>query len=114
MLITDLIRKITDSNFDEFVKHDELVIILVSSTWCGPCKVLYPILETIAIQFFNDGIILKIGKMDAEENRDKSIELNITSVPTLLFYKNGVLIEKHIGMIQKLKLEQLINKMITC
>lgn len=112
MLITDVITEITDSNFDEFVKNKELSLVQITAVWCGPCKVLTPIIEQLAVEYHISGSNIKIGKMNVDESRDKAVDLGITSVPTTLLYKNGNLVERTVGMIQKSKLKDLIEKHI--
>ena len=104
-----MITEITDLNFDEFVKQNELVMIQLTAIWCGPCKVLSPIVEQLSLEFMNENKLIKIGKMNVDETRDKAVELGITSIPTILVYKDGELVNRHTGMIQKIKLRQMIE-----
>ena len=112
MLITDVITEITDSNFDEFAQKDGVVVIDLWASWCGPCKVLGPIMDQLAIEYFDEKSNIKIGKMNVDNSRDKAVELGITSVPTVLIYKDGALVERTVGMIAKVKLNEIIRKHI--
>ena len=112
MLITDVITEITDSNFDEFVNKDGIAVVDLWATWCGPCKVLGPIMDQLAIEYFDEKSNIKIGKMNVDNSRDKAVELGITSVPTVLIYKDGALVERTVGMIAKVKLNEIIRKYI--
>ena len=117
MLITDVITEITDSNFDEFVTINESTtssvrVVDLWAPWCGPCKVLGPIMDQLAIEYFDEKSNIKIGKMNVDNSRDKAVELGITSVPTVLIYKDGALVERTVGMIAKVKLNEIIRKYI--
>lgn len=106
------VSKVTSENFQDFLKTGEIVMIDIASTWCAPCKVLSPIIDSIAAEFTNEGIDIKIGKMDVDENRDIAIEYGVTSIPTILIFKNGNLIDRNTGMIQKKALRLLLEKHI--
>ena len=112
MLITDVITEVTDSNFDEFVKKDGVAVVDLWAIWCGPCKVLGPIVDQLAIEYYDEKANIKVGKMNVDNSRDKAVELGITSVPTVLIYKDGALVERTVGMIQKSKLNEIIRKYI--
>ena len=111
MLITDVVKEITDSNFDEFIKNEGVTVVdFHAYEWCAPCKVLSPIVDQLAIDYFNEKKSVKIGKIDIDNSRDKAVELGITSVPTILIYKDGSLMDRSVGMIPKNKLDALIRK----
>ena len=112
MLITDVITEITDSNFDEFAQKQGIAVIQLTAPWCAPCKVLGPIIDQLAIEYFDEKSNIKVGKMNIDNSRDKAVDLGITSVPTILIYKDGVLAERTVGMIQKAKLNEIIRKHI--
>ncbi len=104
------VSKVDSENYEEFIKNDGINVVDVWDLWCGPCMVLSPIIDQIAADFTEEGVNIKIGKMQAGTNRDKLIELGITSIPTILIYKNSELVEKHIGAIPKDKLKDMIKK----
>lgn len=103
------VTEITDVNFEEFINQDGINIIDIYGVWCGPCKVLSPIVDQLAIEFTSEGKNVKIGKMDVDNTRDKAVELGITSIPTILIYKDGVVVDRSVGMIQKPILKQKIE-----
>ena len=98
--------KITDDNFEEEVlKSDKPVLIDFWATWCGPCRMIAPIVEEMATEY--DGKA-KIGKLDVDSNQQTSIKYGVRSIPTLLLFKGGELKETIIGAVPK---AQLVNKL---
>ncbi|MDR0972606.1 MAG: thioredoxin [Prevotellaceae bacterium] len=85
---------ITDSNFKETLAEGKPVVVDFWAQWCGPCRAIAPIVEELAEEF--DGKVL-IGKCDVDENQDLPGQFGIRNIPTLLFFKDGVLVDKHIG-----------------
>lgn len=106
-------QEINMNNFDDFINGSEIAVIDLHALWCGPCKVLGPIVENLSNEYEAENVNVKIGKMNVDENRDKAIELGVSSIPTILVYKNGSLVERHTGMAQKPKLKDLIQKHLT-
>ena len=96
-------------NFDEITK-DGLVLVKLEAVWCGPCRALTPIYEDVAKDLMVQNSPVKLTKMDVDKNRDKAVELGVSSIPTILVYKNGEVVDKAIGMLQKTKLQELIEK----
>ncbi len=90
---------ITDDNFEEEVlKSDKPVLIDFWATWCGPCRMIAPIVEEMATEY--DGKA-KIGKLDVDSNQQTSIKYGVRSIPTLLLFKDGELKETIIGAVPK-------------
>jgi thioredoxin 1 len=90
---------ITDDNFEEEVlKSDKPVLIDFWATWCGPCRMIAPIVEEMATEY--DGKA-KIGKLDVDSNQQTSIKYGVRSIPTLLLFKGGELKETIIGAVPK-------------
>ncbi len=97
---------ITDDNFEtEVIKSDKPVLIDFWAVWCGPCKMIAPIVEELAQEY--DGKA-KIGKLDVDENQQASIKYGVRSIPTLLLFKDGEVKDVIIGAVPKV---QIVNKL---
>lgn len=96
-------KKITDENFKEFISEG-VTLIDFWAEWCGPCRMLGPIVDELSKDY--EGV----GKMNVDENSKTMSELGIRNIPTVLIYKDGIQVDKHVGMAQKQQLQDLINK----
>jgi thioredoxin 1 len=87
--------KVTDSTFEEMVVNSETpVLVDFWAEWCGPCKMIAPVLDEIAQEM--DGQIV-IGKLDIDENQDTAMAFGVMSIPTLLLFKKGEPVERIVG-----------------
>jgi thioredoxin 1 len=90
---------ITDANFEEVVlKSDKPVIIDLWAEWCGPCRMLGPIIEEMAVEFEGKAVI---GKLDVDNNPETTTRYGVRNIPTILFIKNGEIVDKQVGAVQK-------------
>ena len=97
-------------NFSEEINNtDKLVLIDFFATWCGPCKMLSPIIAEIANEHRKT---VKVCKVNTDENQELAIQYNIVSIPTLMFLKNGKLLKTIVGLHSKGELNEIINKLI--
>tara|TARA_B100000959_G_scaffold287395_1_gene371720 strand:+ start:136 stop:564 length:429 start_codon:yes stop_codon:yes gene_type:complete len=104
------IDQVTDSNFqDEVLSSDKPVLVDFWAEWCGPCKMIGPILEELAPEM--DGKI-KIVKVDVDSNSQTAMNYAIRSIPTLIIVKDGSVQAQHIGAASKAQLENFINQNI--
>ena len=93
------VLKITESNFEEEVlKSEKTVIVDFYAEWCGPCKMMSPIIDKIAEEL---GDKVKVGKVNTDENLELAQKFNIMSIPTILIFKNGNVDTKFIGLTDK-------------
>lgn len=89
----------TDSNFDsEVLKSDIPVLVDFWAEWCGPCRMVAPEVEKIEKEKAGS---LKVGKLNVDENRETAIRYGITSIPSLLLFKNGQMVKKLVGAMSK-------------
>ena len=99
--------EITDDNFEnEVIKSEKPVLIDFWAVWCGPCKLIAPIVEEIAVEY--DGKV-KVGKLDVDSNQLTSIKFGVRSIPTILIFKNGALKDTIIGAVPKAQIVQRLS-----
>lgn len=94
---------VTDTTFEsEIEKHDGLAVVDFWATWCGPCRMVAPILDQLAAEFTGKA---KVAKLDVDTNQRTASRFNVRSIPTILFFKDGKLVDTVIGAVPKAKLE---------
>ena len=98
---------VTNENFEELKRADRPVLLDFFATWCGPCRMIAPILEEIANQFADKVIVAKV---DVDEQGELAQRFRIMNIPTLMLFKQGQLVDKAIGARPKAALEQMLNK----
>ncbi|MGL4362626.1 MAG: thioredoxin [Cellulosilyticaceae bacterium] len=102
--------KFTDQNFEEeAIKSEIPVVVDFYADWCGPCKMMSPIIDELSTLY--EGKV-KIGKVDTDENRAVSSKYNVMSIPTILLIKNGEVKETVVGALPKAALEEKIKNLL--
>ncbi len=102
--------EVTDNSFDELIKGDKPVLVDFWAEWCGPCKMIGPVVEQLAGEFEGKAVI---GKMDVDANSKVPAKFGIRSIPTLMIFKGGELVDKVVGAVPKSVLEQKLNEHMT-
>jgi thioredoxin 1 len=98
--------EVTDSNFDEVVLNSNVpVIVDFWAVWCGPCRMVGPIVEEIGVEYEGKA---KVAKLDVDNNTTAASRFGIRNIPTILFFKNGQVVDKQVGAVPK---QVLINKL---
>lgn len=102
--------ELTDSNFEEtLLSSSTPVLVDYWAEWCGPCKMVAPVLEELAEEL--EGKVT-IGKIDVDSNRDSAAKQNVMSIPTLILFKDGNPVDQRVGALTKNQLKDFINEHI--
>jgi thioredoxin 1 len=104
---SELIKHTTDASFDaDVLQADRPVLVDYWAEWCGPCKMIAPILDDVAEQY---GDKIQIAKMNVDENRDVPAKFGIRGIPTLMIFKDGQLAATKVGALSKAQLTAFID-----
>lgn len=102
-----MVKHINENEFEnEVLKEEGIVVVDFFATWCGPCKMLAPVLDEVQDEMKN----VKIVKMDIDENSDKVAEYGVKNIPTIKIFKNGEEVTTNVGFLPKESLKEMIEK----
>ena len=101
--------EITDANFDEVINGDLPIVVDFWAEWCGPCRMLGPVVEELAQDYDGKAIV---GKVNVDENPETAKKFGIRSIPTVLFIKNGEIVNKNMGAVPKAKLSEKLENIL--
>lgn len=101
--------EITADNFEKYKNGELPLVVDLWATWCGPCRMVSPIMEELSNEY--EGKIV-VGKCDIEENDDIPMQFGVRNIPTVLFFKNGQLVDKFVGAAQKSKFQEKFDKLL--
>jgi len=101
--------EITDSNYKELINSGKPVVIDFWATWCGPCRMVGPIIEELAATYGEQAVI---GKCDVDNNSDVTTEFGIRNIPTVIFFKDGKQVDKQVGSASKSVFEEKLKAIL--
>src|SRR3954468_24427627 len=107
MTTSQAVREITDQDFEQLVNGDQPVFVDFWAPWCGPCRIIGPIVEELAPSYEGRAVITK---MNVDDNPMVAPKFGVTSIPTLLMFKNGKLVDRMVGAAPKGALQQFIDR----
>ena len=107
-MITTYVTEINSENFQEKTTQTEKSIVYIKASWCGPCKQLSPTIDEVSSEI---GTTVTICKMDADENMDFVKTLNVRNIPTILFYKNGEMVDRVTGVKTKNEILKMVESL---
>jgi thioredoxin 1 len=101
---------VTDENFASVIEGaDTLAMVDFWAAWCGPCRMVAPIVEQLAMEYEGQ---LRVGKLDVDSNQRTATRFNVRSIPSILFFKNGKLVDTVVGAVPKPALERKIKELL--
>ena len=100
---------VTDENYKEVLNGEKPVVLDFWAEWCGPCRMVAPIIDELAAEY--EGRVV-IGKVDVDDNNEVATEFNIRNIPTVLFFKGGVIVDKQIGAAVKGVFAEKLNALL--
>jgi thioredoxin 1 len=104
---THAVHHVTDSNFDQVIQGGKPVLVDFWAPWCGPCRIIGPIVEELAPSYEGRAVITK---MNVDDNPNIAQRLGVTSIPTLMMFKDGKLVDRVVGAMPKSELQKFIDK----
>ena len=103
------VTELNNDNFNDRIKNNRIVVVDVLAAWCGPCKMLSPIIDEVGAHF---GESVLVGKLDADANGEIVKELGIRNIPTVLIYKNGEVVDRFVGVKPKNDIIKMVEEQL--
>ena len=101
--------EITDKNFNDIISKNKTVLVDFWAEWCGPCRMISPIIEELANEYEGKAII---GKLDVDNNQKSSVKYGVRSIPTILTFKDGKIVDRQVGAVPKETLTNIIDSQL--
>jgi len=109
-MASEHVIELNDANFQqEVLESSSPALVDFWAEWCMPCKMIAPVIEDIAKEY---AAKIKVGKIDTDANREISMKFGISAIPTLLFFKDGQVVKKFVGLQQKADLKKAIDELL--
>ncbi len=102
-------QQVTDANFEELIGSGKPMVLDFWAEWCGPCRMVGPIIDELATEY--DGRVI-VGKMDVDNNNEVVARFGIRNIPTILFFKDGEVVDKQVGAASKAIFVDKIEKLL--
>jgi thioredoxin 1 len=103
-----MVEKLTDETFGEFIGNNRVAVVDCWAAWCFPCRFLSPVIDELVNE--NGGVAF--GKLNVDENRAIPMKYGIMSIPTLLYFRDGKLVDKSVGALPKEELQKRLDKLL--
>ena len=100
-------KEIMTAEFNDFINQDKPVLVDFWAPWCGPCRMLAPVLEEFSAE---QADAVAVGKVDVDKNPELAKQFRVMSIPTLILFKGGKVVDQKLGFMQKAALEDMIKK----
>ena len=101
--------EITDLNFKDVISKNKTVLVDFWAEWCGPCRMIGPVIEELANEYEGKAII---GKLDVDSNQESSVKYGVRSIPTILTFKDGEIVDRQVGAVPKKTLTNVIDSQL--
>ena len=101
--------EITDKNFNDIISKNKTVLVDFWAEWCGPCRIIGPVIEELANEYEGKAII---GKLDVDSNQESSVKYEVRSIPTIITFKDGEIIDRQVGAVPKETLKNIVDSQL--
>ena len=101
--------EITDKNFNDIISKNKTVLVDFWAEWCGPCRIISPVIEELANEYEGKAII---GKLDVDSNQESSVKYEVRSIPTIITFKDGKIVDRQVGAVPKETLKNVVDSQL--